>query len=236
MEDKTMKIMSYNTLHCMDYPNRRIDFEATANVIKKYGADIVGLNEMRGEGTHRDYTAQTEKLSELTGMEHYYFAKAIDLPAGPYGNAFLSKYPIKSVKTVPVVDPKPEMMLKQGYESRCLLVAELECGLRVLVIHFGLNRDEQENALKVVLENIRDEKCILMGDFNIRPDNDLLLPIKERMKDTADYFEKPLYSYPSDAPRVKIDYIFVSPDIEVVSADIPEIEVSDHRPHIAEIK
>ena len=72
-----MKIMSYNTLHCMDYPNRRIDFEATANVIKKYGADIVGLNEMRGEGTHRDYTAQTEKLSELTGM-NYYFAYALE--------------------------------------------------------------------------------------------------------------------------------------------------------------
>ena len=54
-----MKIMSYNTSHCMDYPNRKIDFEATANVIKKYEADIVGLNEMRGEGPHLDYTAQT---------------------------------------------------------------------------------------------------------------------------------------------------------------------------------
>jgi endonuclease/exonuclease/phosphatase family metal-dependent hydrolase len=55
------------------------------------------------------------------------------------------------------------------------------------------------------------------------------------MKDTADMFADPLYSYPSDEPRVKIDYIFVSPDIEVISADIPSIEVSDHRPHIAEI-
>ena len=34
----------------------------------------------------------------------------------------------------------------------------------------------------------------------------------------------------------KIDYIFVSPDIKIKSADIPEIIASDHRPHIAVIE
>ena len=37
-------------------------------------------------------------------------------------------------------------------------------------------------------------------------------------------------------PQIKIDYIFVSPDIEVVSADVPSIVASDHRPYVAEIK
>jgi endonuclease/exonuclease/phosphatase (EEP) superfamily protein YafD len=32
---------------------------------------------------------------------------------------------------------------------------------------------------------------------------------------------------------VKIDYIFVSKDVEVVSANIPAIVASDHRPHTA---
>ena len=106
----------------------------------------------------------------------------------------------------------------------------------MLVTHFGLNLDEQENAVKAVLENIEPEKCILMGDFNISPDNEVLLPIRARMKDAADAFDAPKFSYPSDNPRSKIDYIFVTPDIEVISADIPELVVSDHRPHIAEIK
>ena len=219
----------------MDYPNMKIDPQVTANAILTCGADIVGLNEMRGEGEHRDYTAQTEKLSELTGIENYYFARAIELKAGPYGNAMLSKLPIKSAETVPVPDPRPDMMLKHGYESRCLLKAELEGGLRVLVIHFGLNRDEQENAVKTIMEHIRDEKCILMGDFNVRPEDPILAPIRARLVDTADFFDEPKYSYPSDEPRVKIDYIFVSRDIEVVSADIPALVVSDHRPHTAEI-
>jgi endonuclease/exonuclease/phosphatase family metal-dependent hydrolase len=74
-----------------------------------------------------------------------------------------------------------------------------------------------------------------MGDFNVTPDNPVLNPIRERMTDTAQLFNEELLSYPSDKPDVKIDYIFVSPDIEVITADIPPIIASDHRPHTAEI-
>jgi endonuclease/exonuclease/phosphatase family metal-dependent hydrolase len=74
-----------------------------------------------------------------------------------------------------------------------------------------------------------------MGDFNVRPSDPVLLPIRERMKDTASAFEKELFSYPSDAPTHKIDYIFVSRDIEVLGADIPPVVASDHRPHTAVI-
>ena len=117
-----------------------------------------------------------------------------------------------------------------------ILKVVLENGLTVLVTHFGLCPDEQENAVKTVLENIKDEKCILMGDFNVAPDNPLLKPIYERMKDTSVLFNEEKLSWPSDKPRMKIDYIFVSPDIEIVDADIPELVASDHRPHLAEIK
>ena len=106
----------------------------------------------------------------------------------------------------------------------------------MLVTHFGLNPDEHENAVKTVLEHIKDEKCVLMGDFNLPPDSELLNPIRERMKDTAQGFCENKGSWPSDKPQMKIDYIFVSHDIEVISADVPELVASDHRPHTAEIK
>ena len=74
-----------------------------------------------------------------------------------------------------------------------------------------------------------------MGDFNVMPDNEILNPIRAKMKDTADCFTEQKFSHPSDKPDKKIDYLFVSKDIEVVSADIPAIVASDHRPHTAEI-
>ena len=233
-----IKLMTFNTLHCLYYPGlpeQRIDYNAAAKAILDCDADIIGLNEMRSKGNHDDYEDQVGKLSELTKIPHRYFAKAFDFGDNrPYGNAFLSKIPIKNVETILIPDPDPRMY-DSYYETRCVLKAELENGLTVLVTHFGLNPDEQENAVETILANLKDEKCILMGDFNVYPDNNLLKPIYEKMKDASSLFKQPLFSYPSENPRVKIDYIFVSPDIEIIEADIPAIGESDHRPHIATI-
>ena len=105
-----------------------------------------------------------------------------------------------------------------------------------MVTHFGLNPDEQDNAARTLAANLVDEKCILMGDFNVTPENPVLAPIRAKMKDTADLFDAPKLSFPSDKPEQKIDYIFVSQDIEVMDADIPPIVASDHRPHTATVK
>ena len=92
------------------------------------------------------------------------------------------------------------------------------------------------HAAATVAQNLESERCILMGDFNVTPDNSVLASIYEKMTDTAIKFDCEKLSFPSDTPYEKIDYIFVSPDAEIVSADIPSVVASDHRPHIAEIK
>ena len=232
---KTLKVMTFNTQHCLNYLEQKIDFEVMAEAIRRETPDIVGLNEMRGEGEGEEYTAQVEILGRLTGMPYFHFAPAIEFPGGgPYGNGFLSRIPIERAETVRIPDPEEK---KYGgyYETRCILKATLEGGWTVLCSHFGLNPDELENAVKTAVECLCPEKCILMGDFNMRPENPLLLPIRERMKDTAEKFEGERLSFPSDAPYCKIDYIFVSPDVEVLSADIPATVASDHRPHVAQI-
>ena len=232
-----MKIMSFNTQHCRNYITRVIDYPVMAEAILRCGADIVGLNEMRAAGEAEGYEPQTENLSQLTGLEHACFAEAIQVNGpNPYGNALLSRWPIVHVQTIPVPDPAPEKLGTDWYETRCLLKAKLENGLTVMVIHFGLNPDEQVNAVETVMANLEPEKCVLMGDFNALPDDPVLAPIRARMRDVAEVFDQPKLSFPSDAPDRKIDYIFVSPDIEVIAADIPAIVASDHRPHTAEIK
>lgn len=227
--------MSFNTQHCMNFLTRKIDYDAFAEEIRRYNPDIVGLNEIRDKGELEEYQAQAKILAEKLGY-YYYFAKAIDVcGANPYGNAILSRFPIISAVTILV--PDPTVRVYKGYETRCLLKARLDVcgGLDVCVMHFGLNPDEQENAVDVALANISDEKCILMGDFNVAPENELLLPIRERMYDTAALFKDDLLSFPSDKPRIKLDYIFTSHDIKVLAADIPADVVSDHRPYVVMI-
>lgn len=233
-----IKVMSYNTQHCLNYITREIDFDIMADTIKKCDADIIGFQEMRDESDHIEYDAQAKIIAEKLGFDYYYFAEAIRFDGkDPYGNALISRYPIKSVETILI--PAPETKKYDGYyETRCLLKATIDVGsgLNVLVSHFGLNPDEQENAVETVVSNIPKEHCVLMGDFNMEPNNPILNPIMQKLYDTAQAFSAPKLSFPSDTPTVKIDYIFVSKDLKVQFADIPEIVSSDHRPHVATIE
>lgn len=232
-----VKIMSFNTQHCLNYVTEEIDYDIMIETIKKCGADIIGLQEIRDEGDAWDFHPQAKILAEKLGY-HHYFAEAIRFGgSNPYGNALISRYPIKFAETVSIPDPEIKGY-DDYYETRCLLKATIDVGndLNVLVSHFGLNPDEQQNAVQTVIDNLGQESCVLMGDFNMQPDNPILNPIMQRLYDTANDFSSLKFSYPSDNPTVKIDYIFVSKDIKVHCADIPAMVASDHRPYVAEIE
>ena len=232
-----INLMSFNTQHCLNFITKEIDYEIMTDAIKKCGADIIGLQEMRDESESEEYEAQAKIIAEKLGF-YYYFAEAIRFDGkNPYGNALISRYPIKSAETILI--PDPIVREYDGYyETRCLLKAVIDVGdgLNVLVSHFGLNPDEHKNAVETIVSNISTKRCVLMGDFNVQPDNLVLAPIMEKLCDTAKMFSSPKLSFPTDVPSVKIDYIFVSKDIVVNEADIPEIIASDHRPHTATIK
>lgn len=227
-------VMSFNTQHCMNYVTKKIDFDIMAEAIRTCGADVIGLNEMRDAGTAPEYTAQVKELADRLGY-YFYFAKAIELEGqNPYGNALLSRFPLLSVETIPIPDPAVKVF-SGYYETRCVLKAKLDVagGLTVLAAHFGLNPDEQLHAVQTVVQNLTEKQCVVMGDFNMQPEDPLLMPLRDRLFDTAECFTEEKLSFPSDVPDRKIDYIFTSRDLKVQSADIPAIVASDHRPHTA---
>lgn len=217
----------------MDYISKNIDFQKFADEITAYGADFVGLNEVRGQGFIKGYTAQAKKLGKLTGMNHY-FGKAINVAGlAPYGNAFLSKYPIISAETVKIPDPEVKTG-KDMYETRCIIKTVIGAKEKytVLVTHMGLNKDERESAVKTLLSMAPKEKCIIMGDFNCTPDSEELKPLYKSFYCS----DNETLTFPSDKPRIKIDYIFTSPDIEIIDRGTTAEVVSDHLGQWIEIK
>ena len=231
-----LKVASFNICHCEDCINKKIDFDAFAKLINSLDADIIGLNEVRGKGDKAKYTAQTAELAVRLGCNGF-FAKAIDVAgSNPYGNAVLTRKAIKSLEVIPIPDPEPKTG-SELYETRCLLKTELmEPQLTVLITHFGLNHDEHINAVNTVLANCKNERCILMGDFNVRPENAVLDPIRKVFTDSVSVSDKALLTYPSEKPDRKIDYIFATPDIKILSVDVPEKILSDHLPITARIE
>ena len=138
----SIKLMSYNITHCESELTHKIDFDAFADVIRRSGADVIGLNEVYDEVEEHKLCRQPYELAKRLGF-NVFFAPALVLFGMPYGNALLSRFPIFDARVIPV--PDSEKPAYDGYyETRCVLQAELEVlgGLRVCVTHFGLNPDE----------------------------------------------------------------------------------------------
>ncbi len=230
--------MTFNIQSGKNYPIdvQKIDLNYCAKVIEKYDPDIVGLNEINGDGV---WGNQPKELAEMLGYPYYYFAKAIELDNRDYGNAILSKYPLLSVETLIVPDPEVKDE-DTYYETRCILKADINVcgGIRVYVTHFGLARGEQKNSVELLktLLGSNPEKTVLMGDFNVKPEDEMLTEIRNRLTDTAPDMSDKYYTWPSDAPERKIDYIFVSGDAVISGTQvIPEIG-SDHNAYMSNIE
>ena len=230
-----LKVATFNIQHCAVFPTDDIDFDAYAKKIISFDADVVGLNEVRGAGERADYRAQAEILAQKTGY-HCYFAEATRIDGdNPYGNAVLTRLPIETCRTVPVPDPDPHGY-NGYYETRCVLLLRLSgADATFLITHFGLNPDEQENALRTVLEHVRGN-TVLMGDLNVTPETGVIARLRETMTDAACAADGPLLTFPSDAPDRKIDYIFTAGRIKALSCRAVPGVLSDHLPLCAELE
>lgn len=233
-----MKVMTFNIQHALDYQRKVIDQDLFVRAIRKDDPDVCGLNEVRGAGPLEGYTDQTAEIGGPLGFSHY-FGEAIKVKGtSPYGNAILSRTTFKSVETVSI--PDPEDKSESGhYETRCVVKAIVDFdGAEVcfLVCHMGLMLSERINAVDTICRLIDscDLPIVLMGDFNTLPDSPELQPIRDRLTDSTEHDARPgALTFPSDAPRIKIDYIYYR-GLECVRTTTIEEVFSDHLPILAE--
>lgn len=234
-----VNLMTFNTQHCKNFISKNIDYDAVVSLIKKYKADIIGLNEVYGKGFDRRISSsQVEEIAKRLNY-HFYFGRATHLFFRAYGNGIVSKYPIVSVRVIKI----PYNLIRTGnryYERRSIIEAQVDINnkiLKVYVVHFGLNKDEQINAVRTLINVVNpNEDFIIMGDFNTTIDDDILADLRKITNDTLNGKLHNKYSWPSDKPKIRYDYILTSKKIKCLSSDIPSDIVSDHLAVIASIE
>lgn len=97
----------------------------------------------------------------------------------------------------------------------------------------------RENQARVIAEEIKNSEysVIVCGDFNDTPISYAYRILSKGLVDTFKEKGKGIGStFAGNIPALKIDYILVSPDIEVVSHQIDRVLFSDHYPLSAEIR
>jgi len=227
-QDIKLKLMTYN-MHRGIGKDRKLNLNNTAEVIKSSDASIISLQEVERHSIRTGFKDQIKLLSEKLNM-NYAYGKSINVLNGQYGNGILSKYPIEEYKAYD---------LPSYREQRIILRAVINIdGYRLAVYntHLGLKEAERKEQLEYIQQMMGDETLdyLLMGDMNCKSSN--LTVITETMKDSAEGSLKLDQStFEENEVQERIDYIFVSPNIEITSYDVILSEASDHYPVISEV-
>lgn len=187
-------------------------------------ADIICLQEVN-ESAKVGF--QVSSLKEELGMYSHFGANVVDLGLN-YGLVTYSKYPIKSEKHI---------YLSSDREQRGILhtVVNVEGrNLNIINVHLGLGEEERKVQVEELISIIKllgKEPYIVVGDFN---EGDIDIN-KKILKDVAKELDKSnILTFATGLDR--IDYIFVSPNIEVLDYEVLIKNMSDHYPIIAKLK
>ena len=244
---QSLRVMTYNIYGARaTSPANAADLDAIAEVIRRQNPDFVTLNEVdvftnrTGKDVH-----QACDLAEKLGME-WHFSKAIDRDGGEYGDAVLSKYPILEKRSY-----RLPCAAEQPGEDRSLCVIRFQIDgkdLYVASTHLDhLSGDASRLVQATEIRRIRDTELegdlILCGDLNAIPSSNVIATMTSFLTNTGPIDQ---YTFPSDDPSRKIDYIMYAPiehfgvqNCQVVSRgdqQVGGVDASDHRPVIADIR
>jgi endonuclease/exonuclease/phosphatase family metal-dependent hydrolase len=95
---------------------------------------------------------------------------------------------------------------------------------------------QQSGAILDLLE-VETGPTLLTGDLNALPDSPEMVMLRDAgLSDTLDLLGiSPGYTFRADNPVRRIDYIWLSPSLTALDADIPRSTASDHLPIVATI-
>ncbi|WP_342768957.1 endonuclease/exonuclease/phosphatase family protein [Brevibacillus panacihumi] len=216
-----IRVISYNIHSGRDlfWRNRLVQM---ARTLLALDADIICLQEVH-ENSKYGYQAQylSEQLSYALA-----FSPSIALAGGFYGNALLTRLPIKESGSI---------FLPAKREQRTLLSATLlwqEHEIRVWNTHCSLqagSRAMQVQQLRSMAADHPETPLLLFGDFNTT--NVSFAPF---LIDCAREMGKE--GVPTlPAFRRRLDYIFASPHWQVLRYTLSPVAWSDHLPVIVEL-
>lgn len=230
----SIKVMTYNI-----YGARKggiTNLDELAEVINKINPDLVALQEVDRFTERNGVDVDIAKeLAERCGM-NYYFAKAIDMNPGEYGDAILSKYPLKSAYNYTLsIDPE------LGGEQRSVALVEVETeggNLHFMSTHLdhlsdSRNRVRQAKELLAIIEDI-PAPLIVGGDFNATPGSESIEILNSKLHVGCRNRNCTQATFSTTNPNKVIDYIFYK-GIDYLSVDQygvykKAIEESDHFP------
>ena len=158
-----LKIATYNIhggLPAWTAQSKRQMVARIAQVIEEVDADIIALQEVPLGGSETpDVLSQLREATGMAAVE----GPTLDTPKRRYGNAVLSRLPVRMARTLDLSFHRRE--------PRGALDADIECAgrlIRVVATHLGLSATERSTQVRTLLAAFDNSELpvILLGDIN----------------------------------------------------------------------
>jgi endonuclease/exonuclease/phosphatase family metal-dependent hydrolase len=222
--------MTWN-IHGAHGRNPRFDLAGVIALIESHRPDIIALQEVdsrrpRGAGVAEPFAALQTALGA-----HGVGAKTISTEDGEYGQALISRWPIRNAEIHDISHQERE----PRRAIRCE-IATPRGMLRVIATHLGLSIGERRGQAKALLELIGQTSMttVVLGDFNdwfwvgsVRKVLAARLPARSRHR-----------TFPSAFPLFRFDRVYCNSGAALLGTgtDGSARALSDHLPVIADIR
>jgi endonuclease/exonuclease/phosphatase family metal-dependent hydrolase len=241
----TIKILQWNVWYHEKYKNI-IDF------IKRTDADIVCAQELTTHGPANPNTDIPEEISKACNYDFYYCSSTVNFEGHEkdfeYGDGIFSRFPIKAKRHFKIQE-------KEDYgEDRYYIEVDILVDGKLITIgtvhllfspFFEITKqrlDEAEKLFEVVKS--KHEKFILTGDMNAKPDSEVIKKLEEMFIHADPNTDRPTWTtkpfsyqgFEANSRDWRLDYIFATEDINVVTNKIIDTQYSDHLPILTEIQ
>lgn len=241
---KTLRVMTYNVHGCIGMDGKA-DVVRIARVIARCRPDVVALQELDAGRSRSLGLDQAHRIARHLRMT-YHFHPAIHLEEERYGDAILTHLPQRLIKAGIL----PGLHGRRELEPRGALWVAVEFHGRELQIfntHLGLSPAERSVQVSALLGKdwLGNDACqqpiILCGDFNAIPSSSAYRRLATCLNDTQLQIDRhrPVATFTSRFPALRIDHVFVSSDLQACSIDTQGSQLariaSDHLPLLVKI-
>jgi endonuclease/exonuclease/phosphatase family metal-dependent hydrolase len=239
------RIVTYNVHRCVGN-DRRLDVGRVADVLAALEPDIVALQELDVGRKRTGHVDQAHEIARRLDMACHFHA-ALTVEEERYGDAILTCFPERVVKVGPLPGYGPIPQL----EPRGALWVEVEVDgapVQIINTHLGLVPREQQiqAAYLAGAAWLQDPKCqgpkILLGDFNATATSVVYRTFLKGLSPARGLapVKSPTATFPSPLPVLRIDHLFVSPEIRVTDVFAPfspkTRAASDHLPLVMDFE
>jgi len=236
------RIVTYNVRRCVGL-DRGQSPQRIARVLRELRPDVVAIQEIESRPSRSGRGDQVAALANELGMASYFFPP-IAIGGYRYGDALFTARPSRLVKAARL--PRAGKLEPRGAIWIAVEVDGTE--IQVINTHLGLGGRERVEQAKALLgpDWLDHPDCrapaILVGDLNATPSSRCYRKLSEsRLRDAQTIgSEKPRGTFPTRLPVLRIDHVFVSPDLRVVSTLVSRSPLariaSDHLPLAVEFE